>query len=327
MKKLITFLAGSLCYASSALATLDYTLAVSSPGFTPLSSPTNISDFGCACQDQIVSQPINIGFSFMYDGVAYTQFEVSDNGQLFLGAPAYSCSSNCGGTCNFSEEEPANLANGTDRNVICPLWDDLGFNNCSASVNYQLSGSPGSQVMTVEWLLIDWKVNNSGNPHGAISFQVKLYEAVPGQIDFIYRQDAQPLGVNNQAPHARIGLMGATGDYYSTDETGIAPSKTNEYVVTAKPADGIMFRWTPSSTTLLKTNPAAKWSIYPNPVLNDLFIDSPAKAASIEVYNETGVKVISAEMRNAQPLHIGFLPPGIYMIRINGNEGKRFIKS
>src|ERR1700757_1020211 len=191
MKKITTLLASSLIFINSIFATLDYTLTVSNPGFTPLVSPNNISDFNCSCGDEIVSSPINIGFSFMFDGVAYTQFEVSDNGQLFLGAPAYSCSSNCGPTCNYSEMEPANLSGGTDRNVICPLWDDLGFNNCSSSVNYLMTGSPGSRTMTIEWLLMDWKVNNTGNPHGGISFQVILYEATSGQIDFIYRRDAQ----------------------------------------------------------------------------------------------------------------------------------------
>src|ERR1700752_2053643 len=136
MKKIATLIVSSLLVSNLMFAQLNYTLTVSTPGFTPLVSPTNISDFGCAFGDEIVSSPINIGFTFMFDGVAYTQFEVSDNGQLFLGSPAYTCSGNCGPTCSFSEMEPANLSGGTDRNVICPLWDDLGFNNCSSSVNY-----------------------------------------------------------------------------------------------------------------------------------------------------------------------------------------------
>jgi|GEM_PF-3955835 len=336
MKKIAIIFIGSFIMANTMFATLNYSLTVSGPGFTPLASPNNISDFNCSCGDEIVSSPINIGFTFMFDGVAYTQFEVSDNGQLFLGAPAYSCSSNCGPSCNFSEIEPANLSAGTDRNVICPLWDDLGFNNCSASVNYLMSGTTGNRIMTIEWLLVDWKSNNSGNPHGSISFQVILYEAVAGQIDFIYRQDAQPLGVGNQAPHARIGLMGAAGDYYSTDETGSNLSKTTEYTVTAKPATGVQFRWTDLSSTSAIKNIVANddINIYPNPVTDYILIDGKNKEIkSIEVYNEIGDKVYANEGMNkrlSQKIDTRTLPAGIYFIKINTDVApirKRVIKS
>lgn len=336
MKKIATLFIVSFMMINTMFATLDYTLTVSNPGFAPLVSPNNISDFGCACGDEIVSSPINIGFNFMFDGVAYTQFEVSDNGQLFLGAPAYSCSSNCGPSCNFSEMEPANLSSGTDRNVICPLWDDLGFNNCSASVNYLMSGTIGNRIMTVEWLLVDWKSNNSGNPHGSISFQVVLYEAVAGQIDFIYRQDAQPLGAGNQAPHARIGLMGAAGDFYSTNETGTTLSKVTEYVVAAKPATGIQFRWTDTNSTTVIKNIAINndINIYPNPITDYVSIDMNNKEVkSIEMYNEIGAKIYTDEMvskKNSQKIDMRTLPAGIYFIKINTDAApirKRVIKS
>jgi len=337
MKKIATLFIASFMITNAMFATLDYTLTVSNPGFTPLVSPNNISAFNCSCGDEIVSSPINIGFTFMFDGVAYTQFEVSDNGQLFLGAPAYSCSSNCGSTCNFSEMEPANLSGGTDRNVICPLWDDLGFNNCSASVNYLMSGTAGSRIMTIEWLLVDWKANNSGNPHGSISFQVVLYEAVAGQIDFIYRQDAQPLGTGNQAPHARIGLMGLAGDFYSTDETGANLSKVTEYTVIAKPTTGVQFRWTDISSASIINVTAINddINIYPNPVMDYISVDmnNSKGVKSIEVYNEMGAKVCSNEALNkkfSQKIDMRTLPAGIYFIKINTDAEiirKKVIKS
>jgi hypothetical protein len=332
MKKITTFLAVSSVIVNAAFAQLNYSLTVSNPGFTQLVSPTNISDFSCACGDQIVSLPINIGFSFMFDGTPYTQFEVSDNGQLFLGAPAYTCNSNCGGTCNFSEIEPANLSAGSDRNVICPLWDDLGFNNCAGTINYQLSGTAGNQVMTIEWLLVDWKYNNNGNPHGTMSFQVKLYEAIAGQIDFIYKRDAQPLGIGTQAPHARIGLMGAAGDYYSTDETGVSPSKTTEFIVIAKPADGAQFRWTDASTASVKYVNGTSARIYPNPASNTITLDPSVKEISlIEFYTETGNKVYTnTNYSPDQKIDVSNLAPGIYFVKMykkGMSSFSRFIKS
>ncbi|HKC68023.1 MAG TPA: hypothetical protein VKG26_07315 [Bacteroidia bacterium] len=241
----------NLSFANSAFATLNYILVVSNPGYTALSGGTAVPNFNNGCQDQMVSSLLPIGFTFTYNGTAYTQFEVSDNGELFLGG-SYTCSNNCGGSCNFSEIEPTNT-NGfvatADRPAICPLWDDLGFNANGSGVSYKTTGTTGNHILTVEWLLMDWKVNNSNSPHGSISFQVVLYESPAGQIDFIYRQESQALGTTTtQLPHAKIGLMGAMGDYYSTDNLGSTPSKSVETTVTAKPATGILLRWTDPGT-------------------------------------------------------------------------------
>jgi len=221
-------------------------MVVSNPGFTALgATKTVLANFNWFCGDQMVSPPINLGFTFTYDGTGYTQFEVSDNGQVFLGAPAISCNSNCGPTCVFPNGiEPNDLANGTNRPAICPLWDDLGFNSASSALNYEMSGSSPNRVMTIEWILMDWKFSNTLTPHGAISFQVKLWESPAGQIDFIYRQEMQPLGISTQSPSANIGLMGAVGDYYSTNNTGSAISKVTQTNIFTKPIDGVQYRWT-----------------------------------------------------------------------------------
>jgi hypothetical protein len=226
-----------------AFSTLNYGLTVSNPGYTYLSGANVVGNFNNVCGDGMVSSSLPIGFTFIYDGISYTQFQVSDNGELFLGG-SYTCNDNCGGTCNFSEKEPANLSAGTDRPAICPLWDDMAFNSNSAKLTYTTTIVAGVKILTVEWLLMDWKYNNSNSPKGGITIQVKLYESPVGQIDFIYKQEAQALGAGVQAPHARIGLMGAAGDYYSTDELGTTPSQSSEFIVVAKPATGIQLRWT-----------------------------------------------------------------------------------
>jgi hypothetical protein len=235
-----------LMLENSLFAVLNYSMVVSTPGFTPLGpTKTVLANFNWACGDQMVSAPINLGFTFTFDGVGYTQFEVSDNGEVFLGAPAISCNSNCGPACIFPNGiEPNNLATGVNRPAICPLWNDLAFNSAGSALNYLMTGSAPNRVMTIEWLLMDWKYNNTNLPHGGISFQVKLWESPSGQIDFIYRQDAQALGVLVQAPSANIGLMGVMGDYYSTNNTGSAISKVTQTSITVKPVNGVQYRWT-----------------------------------------------------------------------------------
>lgn len=230
-------------YANVHFATLSYSLNVSTPGYTAITGSV-VPNFNNVCEGAMVSASYSIGFTFVYDGISYSQFQVSDNGELFLGA-SYTCNDNCGGSCNFSEKEPADLASGTDRPAICPLWDDLGFVNNGAAVTFTTTGSGSNHVLTVQWTLMNWKYNNTtGATRGGISFQVKLYESPAGQIDFVYKQESQLMGTGLQAPHARIGLMGASGDYYSTDQTGVTPSKITQYTVTAKPADGAQLRWT-----------------------------------------------------------------------------------
>lgn len=242
------FFAGlTFLYMNPAFSILNYGLTVTTPGYTYLVGGTAIPNFNWGCADGMVSSLLPIGFTFVYDGVSYTQFEVSDNGELFLGG-SYTCSDNCGTTCNFSEKQPAGLSGGTDRPAICPLWDDLAFNSSTSKLSYLTTGTAGNHILTIEWLLMDWKYNNPNIPHGTISFQVVLYEAISGQIDFIYKQEAQALGTGIYAPTARIGLMGGTsGDYYSTDAIGSAPSKTSETTVTSKPATGILLRWNDNS--------------------------------------------------------------------------------
>jgi len=242
----IFFLLANFFVIHSVFPVLNYTMVVSTPGFTPLGvGKTTLANFNWFCGDQMVSDPLPIGFTFQYDGTGYTQFEVSDNGQLFLGAPGISCNSNCGPSCTFPNGiEPNNLSSGTDRPAICPLWDDHGFNASGSEVNYITAGVAPNRTLTVEWLLVSWKYNNTAAPQGGISFQVKLFESPAGQIDFIYRQDAQALGVTTQSPSASIGLMGASGDYYSTNNTGSAISKVSQTNITAKPANGVRYRWT-----------------------------------------------------------------------------------
>lgn len=299
-------------------ATLNYGLTVLNPGYTALSGGTLVSNFNWGCQDQMVSSLLPIGFTFVYNGTSYTQFEVSDNGELFLGG-SYTCSSNCGGSCNFSEIEPTNtngFAATADRPAICPLWDDLGFNSSGSQVSYLTGGSAGNHTLTVEWLLMDWKVNNTGSPHGSISFQVVLYESPAGQIDFIYRQETQPLGTGTQAPHAKIGLMGAMGDYYSTDAAGSTPSKTVETTVTTKPTSGILFRWTDPSSLPIELlyfkgicqnkNVLLDWKTATE--TNNEFFTVARSSNGIDF---TDIAVLKGAGNSTRPLYYNYIDPAI----------------
>lgn len=258
MKRFCTFyfMIGSCFFGNPAKAILSYTLTVTTPGYTPLSGGTAISNFNWGCGgDGMMSSALPIGFTFVYDGHSYTQFQVTENGRLILGNSVAPCDNGCGAGCdvtgpNYQLQPSSGTGGGLAASVIhptiCPLWDDEGFNNSGGKGSYLTTGTAGNHVLTVEWLLINWKFSNTAAPAttGTISFQVKLYESPAGQIDFCYRQDGQGMGAT-PAQHAKIGLTGFTaGDFYATTAAGATPSKTLETDVNTKPANGAQFRWT-----------------------------------------------------------------------------------
>lgn len=84
-------------------------------------------------------------------------------------------------------------------------------------------------------------------------------------------------------------------------------------------------------------NPAALWaqrvttrgelSIYPNPANDVLHVNAPGKVSSIAILNLTGQTVFSNEYDNEQvEVNIGQLPTGVYFIKVNGTEIRKFVK-
>ena len=97
--------------------------------------------------DDYLSPVQNIGFTVVYDGINYTQFKMSSNGFISLGASStLSLASN-----DFS------IANPTSRPIIAPLWDDLdGANPAGSNASYEVTGTAPNRVLTVEWRNWEW---------------------------------------------------------------------------------------------------------------------------------------------------------------------------
>ncbi len=128
------------------------------------------------------SQPIPVGFSFSYLGTLYTELSVSTNGFIdFSSNPAAGYQDKPYGFDNtaFSIPDP----DGTLL-AIAPFYDDLmvtwGF-TLENSVKYQIAGTAGNRVFTLEW--INFAFDQSYSDH--VNFQVKLYES-NANIEFIY---------------------------------------------------------------------------------------------------------------------------------------------
>lgn len=211
------------------------------------SSPTAITGLGAAINDAL-SSAINIGFTFTYQTVAYTQFKASSNGFITFN------------TANTLAQPTNNLKTSTERSIVAPLWDD-NQTGASGNVNYKLTGTTPNRVLTIEWKALRWTKN--GFSAGTIDVQTKLYETT-NIIEFIYNRGSYQSFGNSTGIGASIGLSGSSsGDFISlsdlkasptssitTETTTIGASPTNLTVLTAGQANtaipnGTMFRFSP----------------------------------------------------------------------------------
>lgn len=133
-------------------------------------------------QDDNRSTPIEIGFDFWYDGVRYTELNVSTNGYI-----DFSSSTQDGGptTAPYGYANTQFSANGGTLNAIAPMYDDQttqgAVDPLGNSIRSLLSGTAPNRVLTIEWL--NMAVYQNSTPD--LNYQVKLYEST-GKIEFNY---------------------------------------------------------------------------------------------------------------------------------------------
>ena len=136
--------------------------------------------------DDNLSTAQNIGFTFYYDGVAYTQYSISTNGFLTFNTGTAATGS---GSSAYGWQNTQFSASGGTVTTLAPLYDDqqtAGNAGTLADLNnsykYLLSGSAGSRVATIEWVYNqDFSTTSTSN----FAYQVKLYET-DGHIEFVY---------------------------------------------------------------------------------------------------------------------------------------------
>jgi hypothetical protein len=190
--------------------------------------------FGCqgtagAIFDDNWSAPVPLPFPFQYFGQAVTQLFIDANGFVrFDTAPV------CG--------DFANAAMGTTAAAgrAAPFWDDLrGSTTSTGQVSYLVSGTPGSQALTVEWKDLEtWTgANNCADTMTRLNFQLVLYQG-SGNIEFKY--GLLNLG-NSPAPSGSIGvtnLAGSVGVDASMQSTASLFPTANGYLLTPCSACG-----------------------------------------------------------------------------------------
>jgi hypothetical protein len=210
-----------------------YSFSASSGTYTPITG-TPEPDI---LTDSKLGDPIPIGFSFTFEGIAYDSVRASSNGFLSFNYTSTGANS---ATTNDLSGSATNI-----RPLVAPLWDDLdGRAVGGSSASYETSGVAPNRVFTFEWSAWEWRWNASDS---VISFQVKLYETT-NVIEFIYEQGPAPITGTGSASIGLAGVATGTPNFLSLDGAGTSPnaSSTSETTsINARPATGQVYTFAP----------------------------------------------------------------------------------
>ncbi|OJV50423.1 MAG: hypothetical protein BGO31_13735 [Bacteroidetes bacterium 43-16] len=219
----------------------SYGFTAQSTTFTEITGGTLISAIHT---DDAVSASLPIGFTFNFCGTTYQNFKISSNGWV-----------------SFNTSVTASTLSNTqsDMDAIKPalfhLWDDLS--GAVGQARYEVSGTAPNRVLTIQCK--DWRWNYSSAYAATISFQIKLYETT-NVIEYIYRQEAGP-GNTGGSSGATIGIgdVGTPSTYLvinNSSATPTASSTTFTTDITARPATGQLYRFTPPAPCTASMFPA-----------------------------------------------------------------------
>jgi hypothetical protein len=166
--------------------------------------------------DDANSAAQNIGFTFNFNGIAFTQFVLNTNGLIRLGAAAPSKAAAHSIYAQTPELGPSNSTDPADVNLIMPFNIDLVGAGAGASYSMAVTGTQPNRVCTIQWSNVSDKATavSAANStvitaqYSSFSFQVKLYETT-NQVDFVYGAATAGTGTTN-AKYVAVGLKGSS---------------------------------------------------------------------------------------------------------------------
>ena len=256
----------------TAQAQFSYTVA---SGATTTSNYVDLGTTGTviatANTDDASSSAQDIGFSFTYNGTAFTQFVLNTNGLLRLGASAPSTDAADPVYAQTPEAGPINSTNAADVNLLMPFNFDLTAGTSPAEYRVFTTGTAGSRVCTIQWKNVADKAVLSAaggtllpTQFTNFAFQVKLYEA-NNQIDFVYNSATTG---TSALKYAIVGLKGSgnavgqdllavkassaawsTTTFYTGPQQAATAANAHNFRSTFPPDAGRTYRFTPVAAT------------------------------------------------------------------------------
>ena len=212
-------------------ASFMYAFASTSATYSPITGGTTL---GSGIIDDNLYTALPIGFTFTYNGTAYTTFSVSANGYIVLGS-----------SISTSFIPISSLAN-----AISAVGRDLQ-GNTTGELRYQLLGSPGSYSLVIQWSHFCKYYYNSTGSGDDFNFQIKLNQT-GNTIQLVYGT----MTSNSTNANPQVGISGpSVYDFSNRTNTSGWASSIAGTVNTATcslasgiiPASGLTYTWTPSS--------------------------------------------------------------------------------
>jgi hypothetical protein len=208
---LTALLAGGATVAAQA-QTLNYSTATTTTvagTFTDLAATGTV--ITTANTDDANSAAQNIGFSFRYNGVSFTQFVLNTNGLIRLGSAAPSAAN------MFLQNEaspapvgidPIASTSTADVNLLAPFNFDLEAGSSAAEYRVSTTGTSPNRVCTIQWKNVHDKAAVNASQYANFTFQVKLYETT-NVIEYVYNSATAATIGAEIGRYASIGIKGS----------------------------------------------------------------------------------------------------------------------
>jgi len=112
-------------------------------------------------------------------------------------------------------------------------------------------------------------------------------------------------------------------DVYFLANYSIWKNGTELYNMGSQSANAIFVL--PTTNTDIESIEVQSLQIYPNPVKDELFIQSETDINKIRIYDIAGKQILTNNLTNGKSINVSELPSGIYVLKI-GNYSEKFVK-
>ncbi len=338
--KIKTTLLSLFCCIASAGFTQSYSFSTFTSVYSDLQNGTSVNE-GITWDDPDYTIPV--GFNFTYFGKTINEIYITDYG--------------LGGFLNTTE-----FFGGTDTiQLLIPYGADItdrgsdtanfeGQSGSLSPISYQLSGTPGSRVLKIEWKNAGfyWDISDDNISTDFVNFQLWLYEGSNDiEIHFGSVSISQPDLVFEDLGGSLVALLpkldmfneelADKGFTVGGDPTQPVMSEVNsiqEFTYLSGPTpNGMVYRFSTGGASVSEvTSQNASFLAYPNPAIDFVQVmatDNHINTSKLEIINGNGQVVKQIDNCPAK-INIADLAPGVYTLRLIplvGNvQSLRFIK-
>ena len=264
-------------------AIYDFTTGVDNSQWYTLTADSTVLKVGSG-NDNYAAPVTNIGFTFTFAGVDYTQFSANSDGTVRLGSTVV-------GTNAYST--PFSVSNaGTNAPKICGLGCD-GYLATGDYIAYQLFGTEGDHVLVIE---ISTGTYNNTTRNNHYTFQIQLAEA-DNSVTLVYSPVAPAAG---PAVSYQLGASSSANDivlFNVADNTmSIYNSGTGANNASGTwPAPGRYYTITPNPNACFPVTTLAASDITTDGAVLT-WADTNNTGATYTIYNVTDSSVVATDL-------------------------------